>query len=93
MMQQNEMTRREFVGGGLAAVVLTGMRPQSVLFAANDSARTNLYWGDLHNHNAVGYATGTLERSIDIAREHLDFFAFTGHASWHDMPKMRGTAI
>ncbi len=22
--------------------------------------------------------------------EHLDFFAFTGHASWHDMPKMPG---
>lgn len=28
--------------------------------------------------------------SIDVAREHLDFFAFTGHASWHDMPKMPG---
>lgn len=47
-----------------------------------------LYWGDLHNHNAVGYAKGSLSRSIDIAREHLDFFAFTGHASWHDMPLM-----
>ena len=21
---------------------------------------------------------------------HLDFFAFTGHASWHDMPNMPG---
>jgi hypothetical protein len=49
-----------------------------------------LYWGDIHNHNAVGYARGTLERSIDIARNHLDFFAFTGHAAWHDMPKMPG---
>jgi hypothetical protein len=49
-----------------------------------------LFWGDLHNHNAVGYAKGSLERSIDVAREHLDFFAFTGHASWHDMPKMPG---
>lgn len=49
-----------------------------------------LYWGDLHNHNAVGYAKGSLERSIDLAREHLDFFAFTGHASWHDMPLMPG---
>jgi hypothetical protein len=49
-----------------------------------------LFWGDLHNHNAVGYAKGSLERSIDIAREHLDFFAFTGHASWHDMPLMPG---
>jgi hypothetical protein len=49
-----------------------------------------LFWGDLHNHNAVGYAKGSLQRSIDLAREHLDFFAFTGHASWHDMPKMPG---
>ena len=49
-----------------------------------------LFWGDLHNHNAVGYAKGSLERSIEIAREHLDFFAFTGHASWHDMPIMPG---
>jgi hypothetical protein len=49
-----------------------------------------LFWGDLHNHNAVGYAKGSLERSIEIAREHLDFFAFTGHASWHDMPVMPG---
>lgn len=50
----------------------------------------NLYWGDIHNHNAVGYAQGSLERSIDVAREHLDFFSFTGHASWHDMPEMPG---
>jgi hypothetical protein len=49
-----------------------------------------LFWGDLHNHNAVGYAKGSLQRSIDIAREHLDFFAFTGHAAWHDMPNMPG---
>lgn len=50
--------------------------------------RYKLYWGDLHNHNAVGYAKGSLARSIEIAREHLDFFAFTGHAHWHDMPQM-----
>lgn len=50
----------------------------------------NLYWGDIHNHNAIGYAKGSLERTIDIAQEHLDFFAFTGHASWHDMPEMPG---
>jgi hypothetical protein len=52
-----------------------------------------VYWGDLHNHNTVGlyhYTKGTLERSIDIAQSHLDFFAFTGHAQWHDMPPMPG---
>ncbi|MGC9347933.1 MAG: DUF3604 domain-containing protein, partial [Anaerolineae bacterium] len=48
----------------------------------------SLLWGDLHNHNAVGYARGSLERAIDIATEHLDFFSFTGHAQWHDMPRM-----
>ena len=52
------------------------------------SADYQLYFGDLHNHNAVGYARGSLERSFEIAREHLDFFAFTGHAQWHDMPTM-----
>ena len=66
-----------------------GAQAQSQLPAGGGSRR-RLFWGDLHNHNAVGYATGTLERSIDVAREHLDFFAFTGHASWHDMPKMPG---
>ena len=53
-------------------------------------AGKTLFWGDLHNHNAVGYAKGSLARSIDLARGHLDFFAFTGHASWHDMPIMPG---
>ena len=50
-----------------------------------------LYWGDLHNHGQIGlyhYAKGSLARAIDIAREHLDFFAFTGHSQWHDMPRM-----
>lgn len=45
----------------------------------------NTYWGDLHNHNAVGYAQGTLRRSFEIARNHLDFFAFTPHACWPDI--------
>ena len=50
-----------------------------------------LLWGDLHNHNSVGlfhYSKGSLERTIEIAQSHLDFFAFTGHAHWHDMPEM-----
>ena len=52
------------------------------------SSGMNLYWGDIHNHNAVGYAQGSLQRSYDIARSHLDFFCFTGHSQWHDMPIM-----
>lgn len=47
-----------------------------------------IYWGDLHNHNAVGYARGSLARSFEIAREHLDFYAHTGHSQWPDMPVM-----
>ncbi|MBO6782151.1 MAG: DUF3604 domain-containing protein [Alphaproteobacteria bacterium] len=49
-----------------------------------------ILFGDIHNHNALGYGVGSLERSIDVARGHLDFFAFTGHASWHDMEEMEG---
>ncbi len=48
----------------------------------------NIYWGDIHNHNAVGYAKGSLKRSFEIAREHLDFFAHAGHSQWPDMPRM-----
>ncbi|HVZ45184.1 MAG TPA: hypothetical protein VHA82_15350 [Ramlibacter sp.] len=49
-----------------------------------------ILYGDIHNHNAHGYGIGSIERSLDIARTHLDFFAFTGHSSWHDMPSMEG---
>ena len=42
-------------------------------------------YGDIHNHNAHGYGVGSIERSVDVARTHLDFFAFTGHSSWHDL--------
>ena len=50
----------------------------------------SILYGDIHNHNAHGYGVGSIERSLDIARTHLDFFAFTGHSSWHDMPAMEG---
>jgi hypothetical protein len=46
-----------------------------------------IFWGDIHNHNSMGYARGSLERSIDIARNSLDFFATTGQCQWHDMEK------
>jgi len=49
-----------------------------------------ILYGDIHNHNAHGYGIGSIERSLEIARGHLDFFAFTGHSSWHDMPSMEG---
>lgn len=49
-----------------------------------------ILYGDIHNHNAHGYGVGSIERSLEVARSHLDFFAFTGHSSWHDMPSMEG---
>lgn len=87
-----QVSRRQFVGSSLVASLLGAARPvsQAQPATSNPNDAYQLYWGDLHNHNTVGYAQGSLERSIDIAREHLDFFAFTGHASWHDMPKMPG---
>ena len=45
-----------------------------------------IFFGDLHTHNECGLGTGTMEETIETARRNLDFFAFTGHASWHDMP-------
>ena len=63
----------------------------SDLAARMPTSPYQLYWGDLHVHNSVGlyhYSKGSLERTIDIARSHLDFFAFTGHSHWHDMPEM-----
>jgi hypothetical protein len=49
-----------------------------------------ILYGDIHNHNAHGYGVGSIERSLEVARTHLDFFAFTGHSGWHDMPAMEG---
>src|SRR5690606_19310597 len=70
--------------------LLTAPRAESRSEGSEGKVTRRLFWGDLHNHNAVGYAQGSLERSIELARGHLDFFAFTGHASWHDMPRMPG---
>ncbi len=89
-MTQPKITRRSFVEGTLATTLLSGSLVQSQAKDRRDGSKYRLYWGDLHNHCAVGYAKGSLRHTIDNARGHLDFFAFTGHASWHDMPKMPG---
>jgi len=50
-----------------------------------------LYWGDIHNHNEMGIARGSMARSLDIARRHLDFWAITPHGhqqGMHLMPSM-----
>lgn len=66
----------------------TGATLGASLAPAAAAGPYQLFWGDLHNHNAVGYAQGSLERTYDIARSHLDFLAFTPHSQWHDMPRM-----
>ncbi len=91
-MVNSQLTRRSFVNSSLLAPLLGGTRPRSRAYwgTGAEKGKYQLFWGDLHNHNAVGYAQGSLERSIEIAGEHLDFFAFTGHASWHDIPQIAG---
>lgn len=46
-----------------------------------------IFWGDIHNHNEIGYAEGTLERCFRLASNSLDFYAFTPHAWWVDVPR------
>ncbi|MAD80430.1 MAG: hypothetical protein CMJ50_06250 [Planctomycetaceae bacterium] len=88
----SEMNRRSFVGGSFAALAaMAANRESSLLFAGKDNELHNLYWGDIHNHNECGLAKGSLERAIDLARGHLDFWAATGHSWWHDMPDLPGT--
>ena len=45
-----------------------------------------IFWGDLHNHNEIGYGKGSLERTYRIARNTLDICAFSAHGFWPDPP-------
>ena len=82
-------SRREWLQGMTTAALLANVPGAQGQSAAGDY---QLFWGDLHNHNAVGYARGSLDRTYDIAQSHLDFLAFTPHAQWHDMPTMPNDA-
>ncbi len=102
MPDGNTMTRRDFLkestlAGAVCSVPVRAYQgsasrrhyeQSSSTTGDSRSSHKNLYWGDLHNHCEVGYAKGSLERAYDIARSHLDFFCFTGHSQWHDMPIM-----
>ncbi len=97
MLSEDRIDRRKFLKNytvanagialGLHAAGTAAKQPSSG-GDRHESTGKKLFWGDIHNHNAVGYAKGSLERSYDIARSHLDFFCFTGHSQWHDMPVM-----
>ena len=69
-MVNQKLTRREFVAGSLAASLRDESQAQE---DTTGGVKYGLFWGDLHNHNAVGYAKGSLERSYDIARDHLGY--------------------
>ncbi len=94
MSSEDRINRRNFLknSAAIGAGVSLGASVSSIQSSAGHepdrSSAMNIYWGDLHNHGEVGYAKGSLERAYDIAHSHLDFFCFTGHSQWHDMPKM-----
>jgi hypothetical protein len=49
-----------------------------------------LYVGDIHNHCGISYGHGTIEDAYANARMQLDFASVTGHAHWHDIPRVPG---
>lgn len=55
-------------------------------------AGRRFYIGDLHNHCAISYGHGSLDRAIDFAKQQLDFFSVTGHFAWPDM-RMKGRKV
>jgi hypothetical protein len=87
------MTRREFLRSSAAGSLLPAALGPVSMTASPAAGSTEppsagdyrVYFGDLHNHNSVGYAQGSLERAFDIAHNHLDFFAFRPHGYWHDI--------
>ncbi len=84
------ISRREFLKASAAGSLLLTYPARTRGNAQSSSAPPkggayNIYFGDLHNHSEVGYARGSLGRAFEIAREHLDFFAFTPHGYWHDI--------
>lgn len=83
---RRDWMRHMAVSGSTAAYASAAL-PQSEP-AADGQLRT--YFGDIHNHNHVGYAQGSLRRSFEIARNHLDFYAFTPHSYWPDVGQYDG---
>ena len=83
----HRFTRREWIERSAAAgaAAWLGARPARAADEEPETEAHHLYFGDLHNHSAVGYARGSMERAFEIARSHLDFFAFTPHGYWHDI--------
>jgi Protein of unknown function (DUF3604) len=79
------LSRRDWIRRSSLAAAAAALNPALQNRAQPRAGDYKTYFGDLHNHNAVGYAQGSLERTFEIARNHLDFFAFTPHGHWHDI--------
>lgn len=81
------ITRRQWLAGSgtMGTAMWLASKPSPVSSARGAADDYHVYFGDLHNHNEVGYARGSLGRTFEIARNHLDFFAFTPHGWWHDI--------
>jgi hypothetical protein len=82
-------SRRAFLRQMYAGAL--GLSATPVQGAPDAASDFNIYFGDLHNHANVGYAQGSLRRVYEIARNHLDFFAFTPHAHWNDIRHFEGS--
>lgn len=99
-MKSKKYTRRQMLWQSGLASLGTGLLPLigrgADLSTRRKSAFTQTgeyktYFGDIHNHNEVGYAKGGLKRSFEIAtNQHLDFYALTPHAHWNDIEKYEG---
>lgn len=81
------LTRRAWLeqSAAMGTAAWLGSKTAPALCEEPEAEGHHVYFGDLHNHNAVGYAQGSLERTFEIARDHLDFFAFTPHGYWPDI--------
>jgi hypothetical protein len=86
-MNHHELSRRQWLAGS-TAMGMAGFLAAQGTQGSDDRGSSDdyhVYFGDLHNHNAIGYAQGSLRRTFEIARNHLDFFAFTPHGWWPDI--------
>lgn len=92
-MKQRNYSRRELLKrlstAGIGLTMFRGMAPSQQMSSVNQNSTSqnyNTYFGDVHNHNSVGYAQGGLRRSFEIAQnQRLDFYALTPHGYWHDI--------
>jgi len=87
-MTNGRISRRQLLRATAVASAATAATPPPAPAQPADDYRN--YFGDLHCHNHIGYAQGSLRRSFEIGRNHLDFMAFTPHAYWPDIETYPG---